>query len=307
MIYALGAFDGFHLGHRVLLETAAAVAQKQETGWGVITFEGHPRMLLDKNKFKLLFSPPERDLIAKYLAVPRMEKIHFTREFAALSPSDFVDCIGTKYSVKGLVTGANFRFGKDRAGNAELLASLCRERGWSLNVIPSRFLENKVISSTAVRAAVAGGDMTLAARLLGYPYMVSGRVAHGDGRGRELAFPTANLCLLPGKIYPPHGVYAAVTVIDGDWRASALNIGSNPTFDGLRPPRCEAHIIGAECDLYGRDITLFILKRLRGEEKFPSAAALCARVAEDVKQCGALCAEYLSQEGSEIKKFARYL
>lgn len=307
MIYALGAFDGFHLGHRRLLERAAQEAEETGTGWGVITFEGHPRMLLSKHDFKLLFSPPERDLTARYLSVPRMEKLHFTPEFAALTPEGFADYIGKRFDVSGLVTGANFRFGHGRAGDTAVLARLCHERGWSLSVMPSKRIGSTVISSTVTRRAVTDGDMEMASELLGYPYMVSGRVVHGEGRGRKLGFPTANISVLPGKIYPPDGVYAGVTAIGGKWYPAAVNIGSNPTFGDARLPRCEAHIVGFDGDIYDRTLTLFIVKRLRGEVKFASAEELAARVKRDMAECGRVGADYIRAERISLAKFASCL
>lgn len=307
MIYALGAFDGFHLGHRRLLERAALEAEEKGTGWGVITFEGHPRMLLNKNNFKLLFSPPERDLIARYLSVPRMEKLHFTSEFAALSPAGFVDFIAKKFQIEGLVTGANFRFGKGREGDTAALGRLCREWGWSLSVMPSRRIGSVVISSTVTRAAVSAGEMEKAAQLLGYPYMASGRVLHGKGRGMGMGFPTANISVLPGKIYPPTGAYAAVTYACGKWYPAALNIGSNPTFGDVALPRCEAHLIGFSGELYDRSLTLFIIRRLRGEMKFASPAQLAERVTQDTALCARCGAEYIASEKMNLIKFAAAL
>ena len=130
MIYALGAFDGFHLGHARLLRRAAERAAEAGTGWGVMTFDGHPRQLLDRDNFRLLFSQREKDLIAAYLGVPRMEKIAFTHDFAAFSPESFADYIDKKYEVGGLVIGENFRFGRCRAGTPKILSEICAARGF---------------------------------------------------------------------------------------------------------------------------------------------------------------------------------
>ena len=203
MIYALGAFDGFHLGHRRLLDKAREEAEAKGCGWGVITFEGHPRMLLNRNSFKLLFTPPERDLIARFLGVKDIEKIRFSNDFAALSPREFGDYICRRCSVNGLVIGENFRFGRRRSGDPAMLAKLAAERGWTLDVLPSYKIDGCVVSSTETRRAVEGGDMEFASRLLGYPFIISGRVIPGDARGRDRGFRTANIALKPGKTYPP--------------------------------------------------------------------------------------------------------
>ena len=307
MIYALGAFDGFHLGHRRLLEMAKRESAQRETGWGVITFEGHPRMLLNRDNFKLLFTPPERDLIARYLGIPRMEKIHFTHEFAALEPRGFVDYIAEKYRVDGLVIGENFRFGRGRSGNPVVLAELARERGWSLDVIPSYKAEGRVVSSTATREAVLAGKMALACELLGYPFIISGRGVQGEARGRLLGYRTANISVKEGKIYPPHGVYAALSYIEGEWRSVALNIGSNPTFGAERAPRCEAHVIGFREGLYDKLLALFIIGRIRGEKKFSGADALVGQIEEDIEVCGAKCVKYIEEKSAELGNFAAVL
>ena len=307
MIYALGAFDGFHLGHQRLLERARSDAEKRGVGWGVVTFEGHPRMLLNKSSFKLLFTPPERDLIARYLGIPSLEKIHFTQEFAALTPVAFADYLSSRWEIDGLVTGQNFRFGRGRSGDPRLLAGLCEERGWSLSVVPSFMQGDAIVSSTEVRGAVFGGRMERAASLLGYPYMISGAVAHGDGRGRSLGFPTANISVRQGKLYPPEGVYSAIVRLDGRWLAAALNIGSNPTFDGERASRCEAHITGVDADLYGRRLTFFLLTRLRGELRFPSAESLVERIAADSAECSAIAEAYARASAGKLEKFAAIL
>lgn len=305
MIYALGAFDGFHLGHRRLLEMAKRESAQRDTGWGVITFEGHPRMLLNRDNFKLLFTPPERDLIARYLGIPRMEKIHFTHEFAALEPRGFADYIAEKYRVDGLVIGENFRFGRGRSGNPAVLAELARERGWSLDVISSYKAEGRVVSSTATREAVLAGKMALACELLGYPFIISGRVVQGEARGRLLGYRTANISVKEGKIYPPHGVYAALSYIEGEWRGVALNIGSNPTFDdGRRVPRCEAHVIDFDDGLYGSLMRLFIIGRIRGERKFDGAEELIGQIGADVEACTKLCAKYAAEKEAELGNFA---
>ncbi|MDO5116629.1 MAG: riboflavin biosynthesis protein RibF [Synergistaceae bacterium] len=307
MIYALGAFDGFHLGHRRLLARAAEKAAKAGTGWGVLTFDGHPRMLLNRDKFKLLFTAQERDGIAAALGVPRMEKIRFTRDFAALSPRDFIDFIGGEYPVDGLVIGENFRFGKARAGTPEVLAELCASRGWTLDVIPPFRMRDKMVSSTETRGAVMAGEMERAAELLGYPFMISGMVERGDRRGRTLGFPTANIGTFEGKIYPPEGVYCALTFACGQWRSAALNIGSNPTFEGERKTRCEAHIIGCDEELYDSPLLLFLVKKIRGEIKFSGAEQLVEQIKTDVSTCASAGKEYMARGKGTLEKFTAAL
>lgn len=306
MIYAVGAFDGFHKGHQKLLERAKSLAASRGMEWGVITFDAHPKMIL-RGGFKLLFTYHERDTIARALGVPCMEKMHFTRAFAALTPCEFADYLACRCSVDGLVVGENFRFGKDRAGDPAMLEGLAKSRGWSLDVIPSYMIGGLVVSSSKTRSAVRAGDMLLASTYLGYPFFAEGRVVQGDARGRTLGYRTANIALEPGKIYPPEGVYAALTYIEDKWRFAALNVGSNPTFDGSRACRCEAHIIGYSGRLYGATLCLFIVSRVRGEKKFPSSEALVSQIDEDKTQCARLCAEYQAVHGGVLDEFAAFL
>lgn len=303
MIYALGAFDGFHIGHMRLLARASERAAENGGGWGVITFDGHPRAFLNGGHFRMLFSPEERDITARRAGVRDMKKIRFTREFAALSPEGFADFIAERYDVSGLVIGENFRFAKDRAGTPELLGKICAARGWSLDVIPSYMLNGRVVSSTEVRKAVSEGKMRYAADLLGHPFMISGEVSHGDERGRGIGVRTANIMMREDKVYPPYGVYAALVFIDGAWRAAALNIGDNPTF-GCAEARCEAHVLEYEGDLYGKELIFFITSEIRGEIKFGCVQELTAQISRDMTHCLKVCGEYMSRGKSAMDGFA---
>ncbi|MCR5335845.1 MAG: riboflavin biosynthesis protein RibF [Synergistes sp.] len=302
MIYALGAFDGFHIGHRRLLARAAE-RSAGNGGWGVITFDGHPRAFLHGGRVRMLFTRAERDIAARHAGVRDMKKILFTREFADLSPEGFADFIAERYDVSGLVIGENFRFAKDRAGTPQLLGKICALRGWSLDVIPSYRLNGCVVSSTEVRKAVSEGKMRCAAELLGHPFMISGEVSHGDERGRGIGFRTANIRMLEDKVYPPYGVYAALVFLDGVWRKAAVNIGDNPTF-GCAEARCEAHILEYEGDLYGKRLLFFITGEVRGEIKFGSAQELSSQISRDTEQCIKLCSEYMSRSKNTMDGFA---
>ena len=305
MIFALGAFDGFHLGHQRLLETAKERAAKAGTEWGVITFEGHPQLVFNKDSFKLLFTPEERDMLISYLGIPAADKVPFNITLADMLPADFLDHIAKRVSIDGLVIGENFRFGRARIGTPELLSELCLERGWSLDVIGSYRLNGGIVSSTAVREAVLRGQVESASEMLGYPFMIQSRVIKGDGRGRVLGFPTANLSVRPNKIYPARGSYAGISQINGKWYPVALNIGYNPTFEGSRGLHCEAHIVGFEGDLYDKTLTLHIVSRNREEMKFAGADALVHQLKKDIKHAKGKAAEYMRDNAKMLDKFAR--
>ncbi len=305
MIFALGAFDGFHLGHQRLLETARERAIKSGTEWGVITFEGHPQLLFNKDSFKLLFTPEEREMLISYLNIPAVDKIPFNITLADMLPADFLDHIAKRVPIEGLVIGENFRFGRARIGTPELLSDLCDDRGWTLDVIGSYRLKGGVVSSTSVREAVLRGQVEAANEMLGYPFMIQSKVIKGDGRGRVLGFPTANLSVRPNKIYPARGSYAGITFIDGIWYPVALNIGYNPTFEGARGLHCEAHIVGFDGDLYEKTITLHIIARNREEMKFDGADALVRQLKMDIRHARGKAAEYIKNNAAMLDKFAR--
>ena len=157
MIFALGAFDGFHIGHQKLLEKARLRAEEKKIKWGVLTFDGNPQQFLNKSKLPQLFSDEEKDLLSQYFEIPTVVKIPFTRTIANLSPDDFLDFLSIKEKIEGLVIGENFRFGKDRTGGSIELNRLCKERNWSLDVVKNVRIENKIVSSTAIREYVLLG------------------------------------------------------------------------------------------------------------------------------------------------------
>lgn len=303
MIFAIGAFDGFHIGHQKLLTIARERAEENKTEWGIITFDHNPQTLFNKKQFKVLFTPDERDLLIKYFTIPHVEKISFTHDFANMKPEDFVDYIAGKETIHGLVVGENFRFGVARTGTPELLTGFCKKHGWTIDIVKSLKSREEVISSTLIREALLRGQAERASSLLGHPFFVSGEVVKGDMRGRTLGFPTANVSLHNGKIYPERGSYAALVCLDRKWYPAALNIGFNPTFSGKRKLRCETHIIGYNGDLYGRKIIVFIISHNRGEIKFCDAEKLSAQLSVDIKTAESKAAAYLKKHADELKKF----
>ena len=303
MIYALGAFDGFHLGHQRLLDKARKLGAANGEGWGVITFANHPQTLFNRENFRSLFSDGERDLIAGYLGIPKMIKLPFDRMLANMSPSEFVDFLTIKNHVSGLVVGSNFCFGRARTGTPLDLALLCEARGWSLEVIEPCMIGGETVSSSAVRNLIVRGQIERGTALLGYPFIISGKVIGGDGRGRKLGFATANLLVDHWKVYPARGSYAAYAFAGEKWRPAALNIGYNPTFDLARRLRCEAHIIGFEGNLYEKEMRLFVFAKNRDEIKFESEGALKAQLERDMKNIKNLAEGYMMDNISVFRGF----
>lgn len=280
---AIGTFDGVHLGHREVIADAASV----------LTFEPHPVSVLRPSHTPRILTPLpiKADIIAS-LGVSELIVIHFDADFAARSARDFVDQVIVERLAAGSVSiGENFRFGQAARGDAALLAADSR---FATRVVPLRELDGEVVSSSHIRSLIAAGEVGRAARMLGDPFELRGTVIEGDRRGRELGFPTANLVPDEQLAKPGHGVYACLA--DTPARtgagplAAAVNIGVRPTFESGRGELIEAYLIDFDGDLYGSELRLRFLERLRGERRFESADALIAAMHDDVARVKAICA-----------------
>ena len=301
MIAVIGAFDGFHRGHQLLFDRAALFGSE----WGVITFAHHPDSYF-KRGFRALFTDMEQCILERYCEIPSVHRIDFTPELAGMQPHDFLDYISESFGVSGIVVGADFRFGVNRSGTTEYLEEECVRRGWRFEVVPVECAAGCVpISSTDIRRAVTSGDLRYAREMLGYHFFCSGSVVHGDKRGRGLGFPTANLEIPPQKIELQRGVYSTVVYCGGAWRTGAVNVGVVPTFGGVGRVRFEAHILDFAGDLYGMELTFFLLEHVRDEMTFGSAEELRDRIAEDVGYIKAVAARALQQDCEIWDKFSR--
>jgi riboflavin kinase/FMN adenylyltransferase len=273
---AVGEFDGVHLGHREVMRGAETV----------LTFEPHPRAVVAPEKAPKLITPLDTkiDLIAG-LGVRELVVIPFDGAFASQSPQGFIDDVlvrqlgATKVSV-----GENFRFGHRARGDVALLRA---QDAFETRVVELVQGDGGVISSSHIRELIAAGEVERAAACLGSPFQLRGTVAHGDKRGRTLGFPTANLVPDPALIYPGHGVYAcrAAVELDGAWQwwPAATNVGVRPTFVTGRGLLVEAFLLGFDGDLYGRELRLVFLSRLRGELRFDSVEELVEQMERDVE------------------------
>jgi len=302
MIAALGAFDGFHLGHARLFETARERALCRHEEWGVITFSPHPQALFSGTTFRYLFTESEREALGRFHCIPRFVRIPFTRGLAEMKPSDFLDWIGDSYNISGLVVGENFHFGRGRSGNCVFLQEEGAARKWTVDILPPVKVGHENVSSTLIRQKVAIGETRAAEPLLGHPFFLSGTVVKGDQRGRSLGFPTANLAIPAEKLVPQRGVYTAAVLVDRHWHPAALNIGFNPTFTGIRALRVEAHLIGFDGDLYGRQLTVLFLDRLRGELQFPGVQELVIQMHEDISEANSLWYSYSSGHETMLQR-----
>jgi len=273
---AVGEFDGVHLGHRAVMEGADTV----------LTFEPHPRTVVAPDSAPRLLTSLEAkaDLIAE-LGVEELVVIPFDGDFAAQSPQAFVDDVLVgQLGAERVSVGENFRFGHRARGDAALLQA---QDAFTTRVVELVERDGEVVSSSLIRRLVEAGDLERANSLLVAPFALRGTVAHGDKRGRTLGYPTANLVPDPALVCPAHGVYACRAAVedDGAWRwwPAATSVGVRPTFVTGRGLLAEAYLLGYDGDLYGRDLRVSFLARLRGEERFDSVEALVEQMARDVE------------------------
>ncbi len=268
MAVVIGTFDGVHLGHRRVIETAL------ETGLPVrvLTFEPHPRVVLG-NFVEALATLERRLELLDGLGVAETTVVEFTLDTAMLEPEEFAaDQLG---DAAVIVAGADFRFGRKRRGDLELLERLGHE------VLRVPVLEG--VSSTEIRRSLHGGDVVAAARLLGRPPELDGIVVGGDQRGGTLGYPTANLAVEPALLVPAYGIYAgAALTADGERRRAAISIGTNPHYGG-EERRIEPYLLDFDGDLYGRRLVVELWERLRDEQVFESEQALIDQIARDVE------------------------
>ena len=272
---AMGQFDGVHVGHREVIDGFDTV----------LTFEPHPlRVIYAEGAPRLLTTLETKAELIAQLGVRELVVIDFDEQFAGLSPAQFIDeVLLERLQATEVSMGENFRFGQGAAGTPEMLAADPR---FATRVVRLVEADGEIVSSSHIRALITAGEVAHAARFLGRPFQLRGEVAHGDKRGRELGYPTANLIPDDALVCPGHGVYAARV---GDV-AAAVNVGVRPTFGMGLHLLVEAYLIDWEGDLYGTEMRLDFLQRLRGERRFDSAQELIEQMSIDVQQTRELSA-----------------
>jgi len=283
-LLTIGVFDGVHLGHKHLISRLKELAWKQGYSSGVITFHRHPQEVLSaETRLPSLTGLEQRIALLKNEGVDIVVPLSFTPDLAKLSPEQFLNLLKEHLRMRGLVVGPDFALGKNREGDTDALRRLGKEMGFSLTVVPPMTIDGGVVSSTAIRQALAQGDMKKAQKLLGRPFRLQGRVVSGDKRGQKLGFPTANLEVAPGQALPAGGVYACRAYVNGQIYSAMTNIGHRPTFGG-GPRLIEAYLIDYKGDLYGRELAIDFIERLRDEKKFDTPEQLEEQIAEDVRR-----------------------
>jgi riboflavin kinase/FMN adenylyltransferase len=274
---AVGTFDGVHLGHRDVIAGADTV----------VTFEPHPMAVIAPAHLPRLITPlpVKADIIAS-LGVSELIVVRFDEAFAARDAERFVDeVLVGRLGAQAVSVGENFRFGAGARGDAALLAADPR---FQTRVVPLRSIEGEIVSSSRIRSLIAAGEVARAAVLLGDAFELRAEVVSGDRRGRELGFPTANLVPPDGVARPGHGVYACLA----NGRPAAVNVGVRPTFGTGRAELVEAYLLDFEGDLYGQELRLRFIERLRGEQRFETVEALIEEMHRDVERTRAVCAGF---------------
>ena len=281
-VLALGNFDGLHRGHLKIIERVKRGAAEHGGVAMAMTFDPHPPRVVRPDKAPPLLMTKEQRLEALGRAGIRcVAVVRFTRELSTWEPDMFVRTVLVEWlRVAEVWVGANFLFGHERSGHFSSLRTLGQRYGFRAEKIdPVRYKEF-VVSSTRIRRLVAEGRMDEAAALLGHPYYIDGQVVEGRQRGREIGFPTANL-RTANELIPPHGVYATTMIVDGIVHAALTNIGVNPTFGEGHPATIETYLLRYEGNLYGRDVRLGFVQRLRDERRFDDVDALKAQIEAD--------------------------
>ncbi len=283
-VLAIGNFDGLHLGHRALLERLTATARQHGLPPAVMTFEPHPRELFTPEQAPArLTSLREKLALLESCGIEEIFLLHFSRKLAGLSAAEFIERVLVQgLAARHLIIGDDFRFGKGRAGDFAMLQAAGLQHGFGVEAMHTIEIGGERISSSAVRDVLGAGDLEHAARLLGRPYSIAGRVVHGDKIGRKLGFPTANIQLKRKRVALT-GVFAVtVSGLDKRHLPGAASLGVRPTLGaGLRPV-LEVHLFDFDREIYGQHLTVHFLHKLRDEARYDSFEALTAQIARDV-------------------------
>lgn len=287
-LLTIGVFDGVHAGHRYLLETLQQQAAEKNLLSGVVTFNPHPQSVLHlHNQLLWLSEPEDRVKSLQKLGINLVAVLTFTPEVAQLSAQEFMSLVKKHLRMRSIMVGPDFTLGRGQEGNIHLLRALGRTMKFSVEVIPPYTINGEVVSSTLIRQALTQGDMEKVRRLMGHYFQIGGKVIASDRRGRILGFPTANLDIKPQQALPGNGIYATITQVDDKQFPSATNIGTRPTF-GEGEKNVETHLLYYEGDLYGKEIRVEFMQKLRDEQHFPSSEELKAQIRKDIREVEAI-------------------
>lgn len=285
LFLAIGVFDGVHLGHQAVISTSARHAKEAGGTPVVVTFDPHPaKVLRPQDAPHLLTATQHKIALIRDLGVGHLLVLHFDRQFAATAPEEFVrQLVTNSCPLREICVGHEWSFGKGRAGNLALLKKLGVTAEFNVVGVQAVTVNGEVVSSTAIRRAVAEGDLVKATQMLGREYTILGTVKAGEKLGRKLGFPTANLSA-HSEQFPPNGVYVTEARLAGALYRGVANLGYRPTVSGEKPERLlELHLFDLNKEIYGEEVEVRFLRYLRAEQKFENVDALVAQIARDVK------------------------
>ncbi len=282
----IGSFDGVHLGHQQIIQRVTAGAHAMGAPAVALTFHPHPSVVLrgPRESFYLTTQEEKAALLGEF-GVDVVITHPFNEQVASIKARDFINLLHNHLNIHQLLVGHDFAIGHNREGNVTALKEFGEELGFAVQTIDAFRIGGEVVSSSRIRRLLEAGKVDQAAELLGRPYALRGIVERGDGRGRSIGIPTANLFIPKEKAVPGAGVYAAHAVLGGKTFRAVSNVGVRPTFEAEAVvPRVEAHILDFDEDIYGEEIELIFLAHLRGEQRFPNAEALVAQIHMDIIQ-----------------------
>lgn len=283
IVLILGFFDGVHKGHQEVIKTGIQIAKERGLKSAVMTFNRHPAFVyrsFDPDKHMYLTPLDRKEQLMEQLGVDILYEVDFTSSFGSLTPQQFVDDYIVGWHAKVIVAGFDYTYGKAHEANMDTLSVYAKDR-FEIVTVKQKSLDDEKISSTRIRRYISEGRMAEANELLGYIYEISGFVIHGDARGRDLGYPTANVYPHPYVMVPKRGVYAVKMWVNGQWHDGMASIGYNPTF-GHRPNySIEVHIFDFSEQIYGEDVRIKWVHYLRDEIKFNSAEDLIVRLEQD--------------------------
>ena len=285
-VVTVGTFDGVHLGHRKLIDKVISISKSKNLRSIILTFSPHPRIVLNNDAdIKLLTTQREKNEIFGSYNIDYLLTQDFSKSFSKLSPIEFVrDILVKKLNVRHIVTGYDHHFGKNRNANSNQLIEFSKDFGYDVTKVDA-FHKNKVsISSTKIRNLIIDGKINNANEFLGYQFILTGKVIGGLGRGKSLGFPTANILIDNYKIKPGNGVYYISSLLEGQITNGMMNVGVNPTFKD-KGHSIEIHFFDFKQNLYDKEISIRVIKKIREEKKFDSPDELITQLQMDKKKC----------------------
>jgi riboflavin kinase/FMN adenylyltransferase len=288
-VASIGVFDGIHLGHRAVIDVNRDLARELDGESVLVTFDTHPRLVVRGRAPRAITSVAHRLVLLERSGLDHAVVLPFSDEIMGMTADEFATRVFERgMGVSGIVLGFDSRFGKGRQGDIDFVKSWAsdpaRQREIVVRSAPPVLIEGRPISSSVIRDAIAAGEHDQAQALLGRPVAVYGTVVPGSGRGEEIGFGTANIDLA-GELSPPNGVYAAWARFKGRWRAALVNIGSRPTFeDEGAEVAVEVHVPGISEKLYGEEMEVQFVQRIRDEQRFPNVEALVAQIEKDCEE-----------------------